>query len=108
MNNQRGWLKFLLSMWVVVFLASCAATPTRESTGEYIDDVTITTKVKAAILNDPILKVLQIKVETYKGVVLLSGFVDTPQAANHADDVAEKVKGVKSVRNELVVRSSVK
>lgn len=106
MNNPRSWLRFLLGMWLVVFLASCAATPTRESTGEYIDDATITTKVKTVILNDPMLKVLQIKVETYKGVVLLSGFVDTLQAASHADEVAEKVKGVKSVRNELVVRSS--
>ena len=105
MYRTNHWWRLLIGMWLIVFLASCAATPTRESTGEYIDDATITTKVKAEILNDPMLKVLQIKVETYKGEVLLSGFVDTPQAAARAAEVASKVRGVKSVRNELVVKT---
>lgn len=106
LNERRHWLRFLFGLWLVALLASCAATPTRESTGEYIDDATITAKVKEAIFDDPMLKVLQIKVQTYKGVVELSGFVDSSQAASHAGEVAERVPGVKSVRNELVVKSS--
>ena len=109
MNKNWHWLRVLFFVWFIALLASCATTspPASESAGEYIDDATITTKVKAAVPDDPMLKVLQIKVETYKGVVLLSGFVDTAQMADHATEVAQKVKGVKSVRNELVVKSSV-
>ena len=76
---------------------------TRESIGESISDAAITTKVKAAILGDSTLKVMQIKVETNDGVVQLSGTVDTPEAAAHAAEVAQQVKGVKSVANDLVV-----
>jgi osmotically-inducible protein OsmY len=82
----------------------CAATRTHESTGEYVDDSTITTKVKSAVFADPSLKVLQINVETFKGVVQLSGFVDTRQNATKAAEVARGVTGVKSVKNDLVVK----
>jgi osmotically-inducible protein OsmY len=85
-------------------LTSCASTNTSESTGEYVDDATITAKVKAAILNEPGLKSLQISVETYKDVVQLSGFVDNAQSKTRAGQVAAGVAGVKSVRNDLVVK----
>jgi osmotically-inducible protein OsmY len=85
-------------------LTSCASTSTSESTGEYVDDATITAKVKAAILNEPGLKSLQISVETYKDVVQLSGFVDNAQSKTRAGQVAAGVAGVKSVRNDLVVK----
>lgn len=85
-------------------LAACTATPTRESTGEYIDSAAITAKVKAAILEDPQLKVLQINVETFRGVVQLSGFVDTPAARTRAEQVARGVQGVRGVRNDLAVK----
>jgi len=82
----------------------CASTRTHESTGEYIDDSVITTKVKAALLNDSSLKSFQIGVETYKGVVQLSGFVDSSQRVRRAGEVAAGVKGVSSVRNDLIVK----
>mgnify|MGYP006201248067 CR=1 FL=1 len=79
----------------------CASTDTRESTGQYLDDSVITTRVKTAIFNEPSLKVLQINVETYKSVVQLSGFVNTGADMNKAVDVAREVPGVQSVRNDL-------
>jgi len=95
--------KIVAIMLIAVFLG-CASTPTRESTGEYIDDSTITTKVKAAIFNDPSLKVLQINVETFKGEVQLTGSVDSDQIVNKAGEVARDVGGVKSVKNDLIVK----
>ena len=85
-------------------IAGCAPTPTSESTGQYVDDSTITTKVKAALVDDAGLKAFDIHVVTYKGVVQLSGFVDTPQTVAHATDVAQKIGGVQSVRNDLIVK----
>lgn len=85
-------------------LLSCSSTRTHESAGEYVDDSTITTKVKAAIFEDPALKTLQIGVTTYKGVVQLSGFVDSRDMAGRAGEVARKVSGVRDVKNDLVVK----
>jgi osmotically-inducible protein OsmY len=82
----------------------CASTRTHESAGEYIDDSVITTKVKAAILEEPSLKYFQISVKTYKGIVQLSGFVDSEQAVRRAGQVASDVQGVSSVRNDLIVK----
>jgi len=82
----------------------CASTSNRESTGEYVDDTAITTKVKSAIFNEPSLKVFQIKVETYKSVVQLSGFVDTSATMDKAADVARSVPGVRSVKNDIRVK----
>ena len=84
--------------------AGCGATPTRSSTGEYFDDTMITTKVKAAILNEPELKVMQISVETYKNVVLLSGFVGSSAQITRAVDLARSVQGVNAVSNNLLVK----
>ena len=89
---------------VVLLVSACAGTAQRESTGEYVDDSLITTKVKAAILNEPSLKVTQINVETYKGVVQLSGFVDSADAAAKAVALAREVKGVNSVKNDTRLR----
>src|SRR5512133_4282777 len=83
---------------------SCSSTRTPESTGEYVDDSAITTKVKAAILEDPALKTFQISVKTYKGVVQLSGFVDSRDTVGRAGEVAGKVSGVREVKNDLVVK----
>jgi hyperosmotically inducible protein len=84
--------------------SACASTPKQESTGQYVDDSLITTKVKTAILNEPSLKVSQITVETYKGVVQLSGFVDSSDAGSKAADLAREVGGVSSVKNDTRVR----
>ena len=94
----------LIGLVLAVFIAGCAGTMKKESTGEYVDDTVITSKVKAEIFNDPMLKVLQINVESFKGVVQLSGFVDSAKAVDRAVEVAGSVKGVKSVKNSLVVK----
>ncbi len=96
-----GCLVFL--MLVAVF-AGCASTRTHESTGEYVDDSVITTKVKALLAEDEFLKSFQIGVETYKGTVQLSGFVNSEQTVDKAGQIARSVKGVRSVRNNLVVK----
>ena len=97
-------MKILLCMLLVASFVGCAGTKTRESTGQYIDDSAITTKVKAAIFAEESLKTLQITVVTFKGVVQLSGFVDSTASVNKAGQVARGVEGVKSVKNDLVVK----
>ena len=82
-------------------MAGCASTRTQESTGQYIDDTTITTKVKAAILNDASLKSAEINVETFKGRVQLSGFVSSQANMTEAVKVAQAVGGVTSVKNDM-------
>lgn len=95
---------FFIGVVLIAFIAGCAGSKNKESTGEYIDDTVLTSKVKAEIFNDPMLKVLQINVESYKGVVQLSGFVDSAQTAAKAVELAKSVKGVASVKNSLVVK----
>ncbi|MGC1816407.1 MAG: BON domain-containing protein [Casimicrobiaceae bacterium] len=79
----------------------CASTPMHEGTGEYVDDTVLTTKVKAAIFNEPTLKSAEINVETFKGVVQLSGFVNSQADIGKAVEVARGVAGVKSVKNDM-------
>jgi osmotically-inducible protein OsmY len=81
--------------------AGCASTQKHEGTGEYVDDSVITTKVKAAIFNEPTLKSAEINVETFKGVVQLSGFVNSRADINRAVEIARGVKGVESVKNDM-------
>jgi len=85
--------------------SGCAGTATRESTGEYVDDSAITTKVKAELVRDPIVKALQVEVKTFKGVVQLSGFVDTKDQKSQAEADAKTVAGVQDVKNDLVVKT---
>ena len=82
----------------------CAGTASKESTGEYIDDTTITTKVKTAIFEEPSLKVAQITVETHKSVVQLSGFVASTTEISKAGSIARSVRGVVSVKNDILLR----
>lgn len=97
-------LKIMMCMLLVAAFVGCAGTKTRESTGQYVDDSAITTKVKAAIFAEASLKTLQITVVTFKGVVQLSGFVDSSASVAKAGQVARTVEGVKSVKNDLVVK----
>lgn len=99
-NIFRRWTT-LATVLLVATMLGCASTPTQEGTGEYVDDTVITTKVKAAILNEPTLKSAEINVETFKGVVQLSGFVSSQAAENRAVEVARHVGGVKSVKNDM-------
>jgi osmotically-inducible protein OsmY len=95
------------AFFCAVLLASllgCAGTSTKEGTGEYIDDTVITTKVKAAIFNEPTLKSAQINVESFKGTVQLSGFVSSRADINKAVEVARGVAGVTSVKNDMRLR----
>lgn len=99
--------KYLSMFFIALMLAiatGCASTSTQEGTGEYIDDSVITAKVKAAILDDSMLKVAEINVETFKGVVQLSGFVSSQTAANRAVTVARGVAGVVSVRSDMRIK----
>jgi osmotically-inducible protein OsmY len=94
---------FVLVMLMVAFVA-CASTSKQESTGQYVDDSVITTKVKALLAEDDFLKSFKISVETYKGTVQLSGFVGSEKAVDKAGEIASSVKGVKSVKNDLIVK----
>jgi osmotically-inducible protein OsmY len=89
---------------LLVSVAACAPTATSEGTGEYIDDSVITSKVKASFAADPVVKATQVQVETFKGTVQLSGFVDSRESAQRAVELARGVKGVKSVKNDTVIR----
>jgi hyperosmotically inducible periplasmic protein len=92
------------SLGLASFTAGCASTPTQESAGEFVDDSTITTKVKAALIHDPVVKALDVKVETFKGSVQLSGFVNTELEKTQAGNLAATIKGVVSVKNDIVVK----
>lgn len=85
--------------------AGCSATSTRQSTGEYVDDAAVTAKVKAALVKDPVVKALQVSVETFKGDVQLSGFVDTDAQKAQAERVAKTVAGVGKVTNNISVKN---
>ena len=93
----------LLAMFVTIL--GCASTAKKEGAGEYIEDSVITTKVKAAVLNEPTLKFSEIHVETFKGLVQLSGFVSSEADIKKAIEVARNVKGVTSVKNEMHLKA---
>lgn len=103
MRPLRGFAIFVLPILLASALG-CGSTRTQEGTGGYVDDSVITTKVKAAIFNDPTLKVNEINVETFKGVVQLSGFVSSRADIDKAVEVARGITGVKSVKNDMRVK----
>ena len=102
-KRNRVFGYFVLLMLIATFVA-CASTSKQEGTGEYIDDSVITTKVKSLLAADDFLKSFEIGVETYKGAVQLSGFVGSQKAIDKASEIARSVKGVKSVKNDLIVK----
>ncbi|MGW8312792.1 MAG: BON domain-containing protein [Desulfuromonadales bacterium] len=104
MSKSLHMSKLLFCFSLFFLLLVCTASAQSETPGQYLDDSIITTKVKAAIFDEPTLKSLQIEVETYKGVVQLSGFVDSSASVVKAGEVASKVEGVKSVKNDLNVK----
>lgn len=104
MNSKLRTAATAFALIAVLIVGACAETSKRESTGDYVDDSAITAKVKTAILGEPGLKSLQIGVETYQNSVQLSGFVDSALARSRAAQLAAAVPGVKSVRNDLVVK----
>ena len=96
-------LFMLITSATTIFMA-CASTSTKESTGEYVDDSVITAKVKSLLANDAFFKSFKIGVETYRGVVQLSGIVDSQKAVDKAGEIAGSVNGVKNVKNNLIVK----
>jgi osmotically-inducible protein OsmY len=104
MKKYTRILQMVICLALLVAFTACAATQKRESTGQYVDDSVITTKVKTAIFNEATLKTFQINVKTYKAVVQLSGFVDSAQSVTKAAEVARRVEGVESVENGLLVK----
>lgn len=103
MKISRRIPTYLLA-FTLVALTGCASTSKHEGSGEYVDDALITTKVKAAIFNEPTLKSAEINVETFKGKVQLSGFVASQADINKAAEIARGVKGVTSVKNDMHIK----
>jgi len=104
MKKRNTVIRYFLLLMVMVAFAACASTSKQESTGEYVDDSVITTKVKSLLAADDFLKSFQIGVETYKGTVQLSGFVNSQKAVDKAIEITRSVQGVKSVKNDLIVK----
>jgi len=100
MKNTKTFAA-LMAAASIALIVGCAPTPQQETTGEYIDDTVITTKVKSAIFNEPSLKSMEINVETFKGRVQLSGFVSTQSNATTAVNAARAVGGVVSVKDDM-------
>lgn len=104
MKQLTKYLSAVVLAATLLGAAGCASTSKQESTGEYVDDVMITSKVKAAILGEETLKSAEINVETFKGVVQLSGFVSSQAAINKAVQLARDVRGVTSVKNDMRIK----
>ena len=104
MKKRNSVIHGLVLLMLIATFVACASTRTKESTGEYVDDSVITTKVKSLLAKDDFLKSFQIGVETFKGTVQLSGFVGSQKAVDKAGEIAHSVKGVTSVKNDLVVK----
>jgi hyperosmotically inducible protein len=103
---KRNIATLLLSALMASGLVGCTSTPTQQSTGQAIDDGVVTAKVKAKLVEDPVTKAHQINVETFKGTVQLSGFVETDQARTRALQLAKGVDGVKQVKDALEIRKT--
>jgi len=104
MKKRNRFVGYIALVILMVAFAACASTSKQESTGEYVDDSVITTKVKSLLAADDFLKSFEISVETYKGTVQLSGFVDSQKAIDKAVEITRSVKGVKSVKNNLSLK----
>lgn len=101
MKQLNKYFSIFFMTIALLSVVGCASTSKQEGAGEYVDDAVITTKVKAAILREDTLKVAEINVETFKGVVQLSGFVNSQADINTAVKLASKTEGVKSVKNDM-------
>ena len=104
MKKINIFVRYLMPLLLITTFMACASTRTHESTGQYVDDSVITTKVKTLLANDDFFKSFQISVETYKGTVQLSGFVNSQQAVDKAGEIVKSVQGVKSIKNNLIVK----
>ena len=104
MKKRNILISYLIMLMLVATFVSYVAASEKESAGDFVDDSVITTKVKALLAEDDFLKSFQISVETRKGIVQLSGFVNSQDAVNKAGQIARGVGGVRSVKNDLIVK----
>jgi len=104
MKKRNIVIHFLVLLMLIATFVACASTRTHESAGEYVDDSVITTKIKSLLAEDDFLKSFQISVETYQGTVQMSGFVNSQKAVDKAGEIVRSVKGVKSIKNNLIVK----
>jgi len=105
MNTVKIIKSILFSVSLLTIVPACSTeNAKRESTGEYLDDTVLTTKVKSTFLGDSRLKMFDINVKTFKGTVQISGFVDTQQESDRAFQLARTIKGVKAVNNSILVK----
>jgi len=104
MKKRNIVIHFLVLLMMIATFAACASTRTHESAGEYVDDSVITAKVKSLLAADDFLKSFEISVESFKGTVQLSGFVNSQKAIDKAVEIVRGVKGVESIKNNLIVK----
>ena len=104
MKKRNRFIGYFILMITIAAFSACASTSKQEGTGEYVDNSVITTKVKSLLAADDFLKSFKIGVETYKGTVQLSGFVNSQKAVDKAIEIARSVKGVTSVKSDLIVK----
>lgn len=104
MKKRNIVIRYLVLLMMIGAFWACGSTSKQTSPGEYVDDSVITTKVKSLLASDDFFKSFQIGVETYKGTVQLSGFVNSKKAVDKAGEIVRSVKGVTSVKNDLVVK----
>jgi osmotically-inducible protein OsmY len=104
MSTKSRYLPMLMAALTALTIAACAGTPTRESTGEYIDDTVITAKVKSRFVESDDVSAAAVNVETFKGTVQLSGFAQSESERRKAEELASAVDGVKQVRNDIRLR----
>lgn len=97
-------LRLFAGFMLVAAIVGCQSTATQRTTGETVDDVTLTTRVKTNIIQDQQLSAFNIDVDTYRGVVQLNGFVDSEESARKAVEIASNTEGVESVKNNLQVK----
>jgi osmotically-inducible protein OsmY len=104
MKKRNMFIGYFVLLMLIATFSACGSTSKQTSPGEYVDDSVITTKIKSLLAEDDFLKSFQIGVETRKGIVQLSGFVNSQQAVDKAGQIASSVKGVTSVKNDLIVK----
>jgi hyperosmotically inducible periplasmic protein len=104
MHAKMRYMSLIICLVFTVVVSACAGDRTSRSTGQAVDDSAIATKVKSALVADPAVKGTQVEVEVFKGVVQLSGFVDSSANAQKAVSIARSVNGVKEVRNSMIVK----
>lgn len=105
LKSRKTLVALATAMAAVTVLPACSVTRGQSTVGEYIDDATITTKIKAKFVESKMVDASSIKVETLDGEVMLSGFAKSPSEKNTAEAIARNVAGVKYVKNSLEIRS---